>query len=199
MRASTLAIALTLLPVAALAQIGNPAFMAPDTRFDAPGVPAPGQANTTDKLFAQLTAEGGLAEINMGELAAGKAQSSAVGDFARRMIDDHSAANDNLASIAEQLDLVLPDTLNPEHATRRAQLEDLDGAAFDIAYMRGQVVDHQKTTQLLIWEIGSGQDAALQKFAAQTLPAVLQHLKQAREIVAALSQNQVSDASRARN
>jgi hypothetical protein len=32
----------------------------------------------------------------------------------------------------------------------------------DIAYISGQIADHQKTVQLLEWEIGSGQDADLQ-------------------------------------
>ncbi|PAP99788.1 hypothetical protein CIT25_23255 [Mesorhizobium mediterraneum] len=35
-------------------------------------------------------------------------------------------------------------------------------AAFDLAYISGQITDHQRTAQLLEWEIGSGQDTDLQ-------------------------------------
>jgi putative membrane protein len=192
MRATTVVIAFTLAPIVANAQIGNPAFMAPDTQFDRPGVPAPNQPNTTDKIFAQLVSEGGMAEVELGRLVVDKAQTSAVGDFARMMIDDHSMANDKLAATARRAGVPLMEELSPEHQGKRAQLETLDGSAFELEYMRSQVVDHQKTTQLLIWEIGSGQDANLQQFAKETLPTVLEHLKMARAIVDELVSTQVA-------
>lgn len=179
-------------PGAAAAQIGNPAMMAPDTRFEAPGVPGPNETNTTDVLFAQLTAEGGLAEVVLGELATERAGSEAVQEFAARMVEDHTTANDELAGIAERSDIPLPDELNAEHQAMQARLEALEGAAFELAYMRGQVVDHQKTVQLLIWEIGFGQARELQNFASDTLPVVLGHLKDARAIVAELTQVDVA-------
>lgn len=192
MRNTAFAIALATLPMLAHAQIGNPAFMAPDTRFDRAGVPAPNQVNNTDKLFAQLLTEGGLAEIQLGELAGDKALGSAVSDYARMMRDDHSAANRNLATLAGRRDVVLPKDLNPEHQATRARLQGLDGAVFDLEYMRSQVADHQKATQLLIWEIGSGQDAELQQFAARTLPVVLEHLRMARALADQLAQEQLA-------
>jgi len=192
MRAAALAIVFTLLPIMASAQIGNPGFMAPNTRFAAPGVPAQNQPNTADTLFAQLAAEGGLAEVDFAQLASDRGQASSVGDFASRMVDDHSTANDNLTDLAAKSNISLPEEMNPAHAAMRGQLEDLDGAAFDLAYMRGQVVDHQKTATLLMWEIDAGQDSGLQQFAAETLPTVLEHLRMAREIVADLAREQVA-------
>jgi putative membrane protein len=59
-------IALSVPPL--LAQIGYPAGMAPDTRKDAPGQPAPHQTNYQDRLFAQLAAAG-AAEVEFGKLA----------------------------------------------------------------------------------------------------------------------------------
>lgn len=196
MRLTHITIALALIPALAQAQIGNPAFMAPDTRFDRPGVPAPDQPNNTDKLFSQLLTEGGLAEVNLGELATDKAQSTAVQEFARMMINDHSEANDNLARIARGIDVELPEELNAEHMNTRARIAALDGTAFDIEYMHSQVADHQKATQLLIWEIGSGQDAELQQFAASTLPGVMEHLRMARSILEGLIQGQAAVTAR---
>lgn len=194
MRAAALAIAVAALPPAGLAQIGNPGFFAPDTRFDAPGQPAPNQPNANDVLFAQLVAEGGRAEVAFAELAAEKADADAVGDFASRMIDDHSAANDRLAGLAEDSGIPLPEGLNPDHEAMLAELEGLEGRDFDLAYMRGQVVDHQKATQLLIWEINAGQEGELQRFASDTLPTILEHLRLAQEIVADLSADVVAEA-----
>ena len=58
-----LASGLAALPVAATAQMGNPGFMAPDTRTDESGMPAADQKNAADILFVQLLGEGGLAEV----------------------------------------------------------------------------------------------------------------------------------------
>lgn len=170
----------------ALAQIGNPAGWAPDTRLEAPGVPAPNQTNTQDRLFAQLIAAGGMAEVELGKLAAGKARSSTVKEFANRMVDDHTSANEKLTRIAGKSKIPLPTELDSDHRKIREDLEKRN-EGFDLAYMRAQVVDHQKAAQLLEWEIGFGQDAELQRFASETLPLVLHHLELARILAAELS------------
>lgn len=170
----------------AFAQMGNPAGWAPDTRLEAPGVPAPNQTNTQDRLFAQLIAAGGMAEVELGKLAAGKARGSTVKEFANRMVDDHTSANEKLSRIADKSKIPLPTELDGDHRKIREDLEKRDDG-FDLAYMRAQVVDHQKAAQLLEWEIGFGQDAELQRFASETLPVVLQHLELARILTAELS------------
>ena len=53
--------------------------------------------------------------------------------------------------------------------------------------MRIQVIDRQKTIQLLPWVIAFGEDADLQHFASDTLPAVLHHLQLAQGIVGRLT------------
>lgn len=190
MRIQTLAI-IALLPGAGFAQIPNPGFMAPDTVFEAPGVPAPDQVNATDVLFAQLNAAGGLAEMALGELAADRAQSPAVADFARRMIDDHGAANDALAALATERDIALPDALSTGHQAMLARLEAVEDADFDLAYMRAQVITHQKAA-LLLMGAADGQNAGLIQFATATLPVVLDHLHMAQDIVADLALAQVA-------
>lgn len=178
---------LALVPLPAAAQMGNPGFMAPDTRSDAKGMPATDQTNPDDVLFVTLVGAGGLAEVELAALARDKAASAAVKAFAERMAREHGAANDTLAAAAKDAGLAVPDAPDAEHATLRDTLKGMDAAAFDLAYMRAQLVDHQKTAQLLAWEIDSGQNAGLQRFAAATLPAVLDHLAAARGIVEALS------------
>ena len=110
---------LAALPVAAAAQMGNPGFMAPDTRTDESGMPAADQKNAADILFVQLLGEGGLAEVEFGELAVEKAGAPAVKAFAERMVADHGAANTKLAAIAEDAEIAVPAELNAEHAAMR--------------------------------------------------------------------------------
>ena len=84
--------------------------------------------------------------------------------------------------LAQAANLPQPGEPDEEHKTMRSQLEKLSGADFDLAYIRGQVADHQKTAQLLEWEIGFGQDPQLKAFASEILPVVLRHLQMAANI-----------------
>jgi putative membrane protein len=168
------------------AQIGNPAGVQPGTPQSVPGVPARDHPNTEDRLFARLAAAGGIAEVEFGRLAEQRSGSGDVKQFARRMIEDHSKANAQLTTRAKEASIPLPSELDADHNAMRGELERLDGAEFDKAYMRGQVVDHQKTALLLQWELAVGQDADLQRFASQTLPIVLDHLQIAQDILVKL-------------
>lgn len=172
---------------AAAAQMGNPAGVEAGTPQAAPGTPAPHETNNTDRLFARLAATGGKAEVELGQLAQSKAADAAVKEFARMMVQDHGKANDKLMELAKAADIPLPAELDPDHRMLREKLERLSGEDFDIAYILAQIEDHQKTALLLEWEIGSGQDGPLQKFASETLPTVMGHLRKAQFAAARLT------------
>lgn len=178
-------ITLTAPPVAA--QIGNPAGMTATTPQTEPGTPAPHQPNAQDHLFFHLAATGGMAEVGAARTAEKKATHAAVKEFARRMAQDHTKANEQLTPLAKAARVTLPEALDPDHRAQSAELDRLTGASFDLAYMQQQLVEHQKTATILEWEIGSGQDAELQRYAAQNLPIVLEHLEKAQTIVAQLT------------
>src|SRR3954470_8089405 len=95
-----------------LAQFGNPAVLAPDTRMQSPGVPAPNQTNTSDRLFAQLAAAGGMGEVEFGKIAGDKAKAAGIKDFARMMVEDHGEANKKLISVADKSKIPLPQALD---------------------------------------------------------------------------------------
>jgi putative membrane protein len=173
-------------PTGAFAQIGNPAGMTPDVRHTQPGVPAPNQPNTQDRLFVQLVGAGGLAETENGKLAETKGASTAVKAFGHRMVEDHAEANARLASLAKQSGIALPAEPDADQKAMRGRLENLPAGSFDMAYLQGQLIDHQKTAQLLQWEIAFGQDAALQRFAMDSLPTVLEHLQAVQAMLADL-------------
>ncbi|OHV78819.1 DUF4142 domain-containing protein [Rhizobium sp. LCM 4573] len=178
---------LVLLSGTAFAQIGNPAGMGADTRMTEPGIPAPHQTNNQDRLFAQLLAAGGLPEVEFGNIAGDKAKADAVRQFADMMVRDHTDANAKLKDLAEAARIPLPTELDPDHQVVRDRLDKLTDEAFDEAYIKAQIVDHQKTAQLLAWEIAFGEDAEMQRQAAAMLPVVLDHLRRAQEINAMLT------------
>jgi putative membrane protein len=174
-------------PAAEPPPIGNPAGMAPDT----PGVyeahPDADHANAADAIFAHEATVGGMAEVNAGKLAARKAQSQDVKDFANRMVSDHSAAGDRLGALTKGGKAGRPADLDKDHKVMLEQLGKVDTRAFDAAYIRGQIVDHQRSAQLYEWIIDNGQDPKLASYAMETLPVVLRHLEMAKALQAKLT------------
>jgi putative membrane protein len=177
----------TLVGVPASAQFGNPGGLDPATRESAPGVPVPGQTNVPDRLFTTLAAQGGMAEVELGKLAQQKSRNEAVIAFAQRMIDDHGKSNAQLTRLAKQAGLPLPSELSPDQLEVTKKLSALNPGQFEAEYMRVQVTDHQKTVQLLLWVIASGENADLHRFASDTLPGVLHHLQFLQDLVSQLT------------
>jgi putative membrane protein len=171
----------------ALAQFGNPGGLDPGTRESAPGVPIPGQTNVPDRIFTTLAAQGGMAEVDLGQLAQRKSRNDAVTAFAKRMIDDHSKSNAQLAQLTKQAGLPPPTEPAPDQLEMNQRLSALNPADFDAEYMRVQVTDHQKMVQLLLWVIASGENDDLQRFASGALPDVLHHLQLAQNLVSQLT------------
>ena len=172
---------------AAHAQFGNPAFANPSTPGIETGKPSADTANTTDIVYLRQASVGNRAEVEIGNLAGERAAAASVKDFARRMVDDHRRGADSLRDLAGDKDTPLPRELDMDHNVVLSQLRELNGAAFDIAYMRAQIVDHQKTAQLLSYEIGGGQSEAARRHAQESLPMVLEHLAMAKRIHAELT------------
>ena len=143
--------------------------------------------NQEDRTFAKEAAFGGMAEVELSKIAQ-KSENADVKRFADRMVQDHTAANEQLMQIATGLGLELPKALDPEHQRIREKLETLHGKAFDDQYMRDMVADHDKVVRLFQQEERSGHDAELKQFAQKTLPTLEEHQKMAVELSHKLSQ-----------
>ena len=136
----------------------------------------------TDSTFLKKAAQGGLAEVELGQLATQKASSEEVKKFGQRMVDDHTKANEQLNQVAAEKKMDLPQTLDAKDKATKARLETLSGEQFDKAYMRDMVNDHQKDVAEFEHESKMAKDPAIKSFAEQTLPTLREHLKEAEKI-----------------
>jgi putative membrane protein len=135
-----------------------------------------------DKRFVMAAAAGGLAEVELGRLAADKASNADVKQFGQRMVDDHGKANDELKSLASQKNITLPADLDAKEKATRDRLSKLSGDAFDRAYMREMVADHNKDVAEFQHASKMAKDSDVKAWAAKTLPTLEEHQKMAKEI-----------------
>jgi len=143
---------------------------------------AGGSANrlaSGDHTFVMKAAEGGLAEVALGNLAKDKASDPAVKSFGQQMVDDHSKANDELKQLASSKGITLPAEPNAKDKAEHDRLAKLSGEAFDKAYMRAMVSDHRTDVNEFRKESQSGADSDLKAWAAKTLPTLEHHLQMA--------------------
>jgi len=179
MRNTFIATAAVLAISAAPALAGQTAGQTPTT-----GTKSAGQTATTkpaDEGFVRKVAEAGMAEIELGKLAAEKATSESVKKFGQRMADDHSKANDELKAIAQQKNISLPTGPTVRATAEHERLAKLSGDAFDRAFMKTMVADHHSAVSEFSAEAKSGKDPELKAWAEKTLPTLQDHLKVAEE------------------
>ena len=137
--------------------------------------------STADNTFATKAAQGGMAEVELGNLATQKATNDKVKKFGQRMVDDHTKANDELKSIASRKGITLPAEVDSKDRSTKDRLAGLSGAEFDRAYMKDMVSDHKADIAEFQKEADHGTDPDLKAFAAKTLPTLQEHLRLAED------------------
>src|SRR5882724_2286810 len=136
----------------------------------------------SDATFAKKAVQGDMAEVKLGKLAQEKGTSDSVKKFGQRMVEDHTKAGDELKRAAAQENITLPNDVSAQDQATYDALSKLSGAAFDRAYARDMVKDHEEDIADFNKEASGGQKPALRDFASQTLPTLQGHLKQAKEM-----------------
>ena len=146
-----------------------------------PAMPSTQKPTTVDRTFMEKAAQGGMAEVALGKLAEQNGQSQGVKDFGKRMVNDHSKANDQLQQIASRQGVTLPTEMSAQDHATQERLSQLHGEAFDKAYMKDMVSDHHKAIAEFKKESTSGKDPQVKEWASQTLPTLESHLKMAEQ------------------
>jgi putative membrane protein len=142
-----------------------------------------GAANP-DSTFYKHAAEGGIAEVELGNLAQQKSTNPSVKDYGAMMVKDHSAANEKFKGIAASKNISLPTSPSVGQMATKAKLEILSGEAFDKSYIKGMIKDHKEDIALFKKEAATGKDPDAKAFAAATLPTLQAHLKKIQSIAA---------------
>jgi putative membrane protein len=183
-----------------LSAIGSWAVLAhQDSPSRAKNVAAPAKSRPAgDAHFAKEAAQGGMAEVKLGQLAQEKGSNDSVKSFGKRMVDDHSKANDKLKEVASRESITLPSDLSAKDQATYDRLSKLNSAAFDRAYARDMVKDHETDVAAFQKEANGGKTDSLKSFASETLPTLQDHLKQAKEMMKNVGGTSASKNTRAK-
>jgi putative membrane protein len=193
--ALTAALALTFSTSVTLAQ--NSASQPQSTNSQPNSNMAPNAMSDAD--FAKEAAQGGAAEVKMGQLAQQKGTSDSVKNFGKRMVDDHTKAGDNLKAAATQSNIDLPTGMSAKDQATYDKLSKMSGTDFDRAYAHDMVRDHIHDVAAFHQESTSGKDDGIKSFATQTLPTLQDHLKDARAMASAVGSQARNNPTGARH
>jgi putative membrane protein len=137
-------------------------------------MPAPA-VTAGDVEMMMHAAQDSLAEVQMGQLAMTRATSDGVRQLAQRLITDHSTANAQLAVLAQQQGIALPQSVDPQHAAAVQRLSALTGPRFDVAFLEQMIADHAKGVAMYERIANTAAHPSLRGWAAQQVPVLRQH------------------------
>ena len=143
----------------------------------------------SDRGFMADVARDDNAEISLGKLAASKAQSNEVKQFAQQLVQDHATSNAGLLSLAQTKGVDLGDIVRHDQITSGQQhtysrLSKLDGADFDREFMAEMVKEHRNDVEDFSARLDKTKDPELAAWTRQTLATLRDHLEMAQKIQA---------------
>lgn len=144
----------------------------------------------TDPQIAHIAYTAGQLDIAAAEQAIKKSKNQDIVDFAKQMAADHKAVNDQAVALVTKLGVTPEDNptsqaLSKAAADKAAELDKLDGAAFDKAYIDNEVAYHKSVNSALsTLLIPSAQNPELKALLETGLTLFTEHEKHA-EMVAA--------------
>jgi len=138
-------------------------------------------ADLTPQDFVSKASESGVAEVQLGQLAARKGDAESVRAYGERMVTDHTRANTELEALAGKKNLKV--TREPGAAHKRAlqELGAKSGKDFDAAFAQQMQKDHAEAVALFT-SASNLQDGELSGFAKRTLPVLQEHNEKAKHL-----------------
>ena len=147
------------------------------------------QAGLNDLEIAHAAYTADVIDIGYANIALGKTKNPEVRSFAELMIRDHTAVNEGAKALLAKLNVEPKDNafsqaLVSGATAKKAELNALDGAAFDRAYAANELAYHEVVNKTLseTW-LPTVQNSELKAFLNQALTTFRVHEEHAQEMV----------------
>jgi len=139
-------------------------------------------ASDEDKTFVESALKGGMAEIDLGKLAANKGASDDVKQFGQMMVTDHTKLGDKMKTVASDIGVKPPTMTSASDVALKAKLEVLSGDTFDKAYISAMVKDHEEDLKDFKKEVADATSPEVKAAARHGETVVMHHLEMIRKI-----------------
>jgi putative membrane protein len=139
------------------------------------------QASNQDSFWNDA-AQAGMAEVMLANLALQKSTNDEVKQLAQKVVDDHTAANNELKDLAATKSATLPTEVNAKQKAAYDKLSALSADKFDMEFVKTMVKDHESAVKLFQKQSDKGTDTEVKAFAAKTLPTLQGHLEMAKSL-----------------
>ena len=143
--------------------------------------------STGDKNSLHMMANGNLAEVQLAKEALTNSDNQDVKDFAQKMIDEHSKANEELIAIGKAHGTDYTPKLSTTETLTFDKMRPLKAAIFDGTYIKHAVADHTDDLKEYQKAAKTVKDPDLLAYVQKTTPVVEEHLKMAKDIQSKMS------------
>ena len=156
---------------------------APNVTVAGKDVMASKSLSSDDRDFMIKAAGNNLYEIEVSKLAAKKSQNAAIKRYAAMLVRDHTAAKEELRTIAVAKPLRIPDDMPDGKKVQLKVFLDASPAEFDEKYVKlVGLEEHRTDIELFERQLEKGKDAQLKAFVSKTLPKLKMHLAAAEKL-----------------
>jgi putative membrane protein len=146
---------------------------------------AQSSASEDDKKFVEAALKGGMAEVDLGNLAVKRGASEDVKHFGQMMVTDHTKLGDKMKAVAGDVGVTPPSVTTPSDIALKAKLEVLSGDTFDKAYISAMVKDHEEDLADFKKEAAGAGSPEVKKAAREGELVISRHLAMIRKIAQA--------------
>jgi putative membrane protein len=146
----------------------------------------PNSDNFGEQAFVSKALQGGVAEVQLGQLAEQKSQSNDVKQFAQKMVSDHTQMSEKwFKPVAKQMGVSEPKGPSKKDKKLIQKLQGLSGQDFDTQYIQAMVKDHKEDLKDFKSEAETAQDPNVKQIATQGSNIIQQHLQLIEQIAQA--------------
>ena len=142
---------------------------------------------TPEQKFVNCSARTNLFEIQAGKLVESKASNDRVKQIARRMIDDHTKAQDDLKQTAQKNNLRVPERLLAWQQAKLDFISKLPAEDLEVGYSFHLVASHHMALLETEHALQKIQDAGLKQLAKSQLRELRDQLRQANGVAMAFT------------
>ena len=139
--------------------------------------------SVSDEKFLKKSAEASRVEVSISELAVQKATRAEVKDLAQKLVTDHKAMSEVLATLATGKGVQISAIIEPSGAARFRDLEKLKGDPFDNAFLGYVTGSHRRMIASFEEAAKNAADAEVKAFAGKNLAMMREHLDKANKLL----------------